>query len=276
MAEIVGGFILPHDPLIFQAANAAPEAQRETVMQAYDEIAQRIGALQATTAIIIGSDHYMLFGPGCLPPMLIGVGDLDGPLERLPGIERGPIPSHPTLANWIFEHCSSAGFDLAVSKAMTVDHAIGIPYRLCIAPNEGVRTIPIYLASGVEPTIKLSRARQLGAAIRQAITAWPENERVVIIGSGGISHWVGMADMGKVNEDFDRAVLDCIVNADTDRLASYDDATLFAEGGNGALEIRNFVCAMACVAPKSGRVIAYEPVPEWITGLGFAEMQLSA
>jgi protocatechuate 4,5-dioxygenase beta chain len=273
MAEIVGGFLLPHDPLIFQMPKAAPEAQRTSVHAAYGEIARRIGELEASTVIIVGSDHYMLFGPGCLPTMVLGIGDVEGPLERLPGIEKRVIENNRPLARWLLDYGRREGFDWAVAKSICVDHAIGIPHALCIAPHVGVRTIPVYIASGVEPIIPMSRARALGAMMRAAILAWPEPERVVVMGSGGMSHWVGMAEMGRVNEAFDRKLLDLVIAGDLDRLAALDDAYLLEHGGNGALEVRNFVCAMAAVAPQSGRVIAYEPVPEWITGLGFAELE---
>jgi protocatechuate 4,5-dioxygenase beta chain len=50
------------------------------------------------------------------------------------------------------------------------------------------------------------------------------------------------------------------------------DEQVLREGGNGALEIRNFVAAMSAVPGARGEVIAYHPVPEWITGLGFVQV----
>jgi protocatechuate 4,5-dioxygenase, beta chain len=273
MAEVVGGFLLPHDPLIFQMPDAAPVAQRATVHAAYDEIRQRIGELQADVAVIVGSDHYILFGPQCLPSMLIGTGDVDGPIERLPGLDRGPVRVNPGMARHLLHHGREAGFDWAAARTLTIDHAIGIPYRLCVHPNDNVACIPVYLASGVEPLISMKRARALGAMMRDAIQQWQGDERVVVIGSGGISHWVGMAEMGKVNPVFDKAVLQMVEEGNLDALSSLTDDYLLEHGGNGALEIRNFVCAMAVMGSSKGRIIAYEPSPEWITGLGFAELE---
>lgn len=274
MAEIVGGFLLPHDPLIFQQAERADEARRNRVRAAYRRIAERVGALRADSAIVIGSDHYMLFGPTCLPQMLIVLDEAQGPLERLPGIEREEIAVDTELAAWLHMRGRDAGFDWAVAKTLTVDHAIAIPHALCIAPNRDVLTVPIYIASGVEPMIRMSRARQLGAMIRDAVRSWPVDRRVVVFGSGGMSHWVGMAEMGRVGEDFDLEVLRHVTAGDLDTLAAYQDDALLARGGNGAFELRNFVCAMAAVGSCAGKVIAYEPAPEWITGLGFAELEV--
>ena len=48
--------------------------------------------------IVVGADHYVLFGPGCLPRYLIGIGDVSGPYERFPGIAQGEIPNNRPLA----------------------------------------------------------------------------------------------------------------------------------------------------------------------------------
>ena len=272
MANVVGGFLVSHCPLMFTAPEAAPVAQKERVVSAFAEVAMRIGKLEATTAIIIGADHYILFSPSCLPAMHITIGDCDGPIDRLPGLERGPIANNQALARHLFECGRDNGFDWAVAKAITVDHAISIPQQLCVRPNEGVKTIPVYLNAGVEPTISLRRARQLGALIHSAISQWPGDERVVVIGSGGISHSVGAADMGTVNEAFDREILARIDAGDLDWFTDLDEDYLPKYGGNGANEVRNFVCAMAAMGKFTGRTIAYEAIPEWITGLGFAEL----
>lgn len=273
MAKIVGGFVMPHEPGIFYKPKDTWTEGQHRVIQAFDQIRQRIGELEATIAIIVGADHYVLFGPGCLPSYLIGIGDVAGPYENFPGIERGPIPSFPELAEHIARHGRANGFDWAVAKSLFVDHSIGVPARLCALPNPSMKAVvPVYLASGVEPLIAKQRAYEVGQAIRRAVEAWPEDERVVVLGSGGISHWVGLPEMGKVNSEFDRMVLDCVERGDHQTLIGLDDQEILRTAGNGALEIRNFICAMGAVNASRGSVIAYEAGPEWVSGLGFAEL----
>ncbi|RYZ10937.1 MAG: protocatechuate 3,4-dioxygenase [Comamonadaceae bacterium] len=277
MASIAGGFILPHEPGIFHMPPDRWTDGQRRVRAAYDRVAQRIGELQATTVIVVGADHYVLFGPGCLPSYLIGIGDVSGPYERFPGIDQGEIPNNRPLARHIAQYGGEHGFDWAVAKSIRVDHSIGVPARLCALPNASVKAVvPVYLASGVEPLIPMRRAYALGAQIREAVEAWPEDERVVVIGSGGISHWVGLPEMGKVNTEFDRWVLDCVERGDPEPMMRLTDAEVFERGGNGAYEIRNFLCAMGALRGGKGSVIAYEHGPEWVTGLGFAELTEAA
>lgn len=272
MGDVVGGFLMPHDPMVFTNPDAPGEQVRDSVLGAYREISRRLENLRPSTVVVIGTDHYVLFGPGCLPQLLIATGDIEGPIERLPGLDRGPLPDNAELAAHIAAHGHRAGVDWAVAHTFTVDHSVAIPYFLT-AKSHNLPLIPVYLACGVEPLLPLRRAVEVGDALGQAIRERADGERVVVIGSGGISHWVGTAEMGKVNTDFDRRVLDLVAAGDIEGLADITDEAVLAEAGNGALEIRTFVAAMSAVGPCRGDVVGYEAVPEWITGLGFAELR---
>src|SRR5205823_2739725 len=107
-----------------------------------------------------------------------------------------------------------------------------------------VKTIPVYLACSVDPYIRFDRAAELGHQIRRAVEAFPADERVVVIGSGGISHWVGSAQMGRVNEAFDREVIGYALEGNLDALCALSDGYILEHGGEGGMEIRNFACAM--------------------------------
>lgn len=276
MGKIVGGFLVPHDPVMFVAPEAPREDVRARMWGAFDLCAQRMAELAPTTVIVIGADHYMLFGTSCLPSYLIGTGDVDGPLDALPGLRRGVIPNSEALATHIANHGHATGFDWATARALTVDHAIAIPDQLIVQPlreaGKSVGTIPVYLAAGVDPYIRMPRAVAVGRHIQEAVQAFDADERVVVIGSGGISHWVGTADMGRVNESFDREILDYAVRNDVQGISALSDAYILEHGGNGGMEIRNWACAMGAVGRASGEVLAYEAVPEWVTGLGFVQL----
>ncbi|MYM26244.1 protocatechuate 3,4-dioxygenase [Duganella sp. FT135W] len=278
MGTIVGAFLVPHDPVMYVAPDAPPVEKRESVYAAFRLCSERLAALKPTTVVIIGCDHYMLFGPQCLPSYLIAVGDIDGPIDQLPGLRRTVMQNNESLAGHIAEHGKSHGFDWAVGRAFTVDHAIAIPQQLLVEPLRAagmdVKTIPVYLACSVDPYIKIRRAAELGAQIRQAVVDFSDEERVVVIGSGGISHWVGSALMGRVNETFDREVIGYALDGDLDGLCGLTDEYILENGGEGGMEIRNFACAMGAVPSARGELLGYEAVPEWVTGLGFVQLHV--
>jgi protocatechuate 4,5-dioxygenase beta chain len=274
MAKIVGGFCLPHDPLITGQAEAAPPEQAARVMAAFEAVRQGVERLRADTVIVIGDDHYAMFGPGCQPSILIGIGDLEGPIEPWLRIDRRHVANHPALAEHIMSFGFENGFDWAVAKTLSLDHSTMVPIHLSV-PAEA-RVIPVYIACGMTPLIRGKRCRELGRMIGDAVAAWPGDERVVILGTGGISHWVGMADMGKVNVEFDRKILDMVERGDVDGLVALSDQEIIDQAGNGALEVRNWIVAMAALPSCRASVIAYEPVVPWVTGLGFAELAVAA
>lgn len=274
MAEIVGAFCLPHDPYITAFTERAEPAQASRIFAAFEQVRQQIAQRHADTVIVIGDDHYALFGPQCQPQMLIAVGDLEGPLEPWLRIVRRPVRNNKALAAHILRRALDRDFDMAVSRSLVLDHSVMVPVHLAVP--DGTPVVPLYIASGVEPLISWKRCKELGGLLREAVESWPAAQRVVILGTGGISHWVGTAEMGQVNPEFDRMALDLVERGDTDAIAALSDERIVREGGNGALELRNWMVAMGAMPGCRGRVIAYEPMPEWVTGLGLVELELPA
>lgn len=277
MAELVAGFCLPHDPLMASTPEINDQASADKVFAALDEVHRRIVAAGVDTVIVIGDDHYCKFGPQCLPQYLIGIGDLDGPEEPWLGIERYAFPNNVPLAEHIMNYGFDNGFDWAVAKAITLDHGTMVPVHLAVKPKTSeIRSIPIYTAAGVEPLLRPRRAYELGRMIGDAVAAFESADRVAIFGSGGISHWVGTAEMGRVNEEFDRMVLDKVATGDAEALIALSDEFVVSTAGNGALEIRNWIIAMGAMGAAGAEVICYEPIPEWICGIGVAELTRAA
>ena len=276
MAEIVGGFLMPHNPMLAMGRGMADPAQEKAVFEAFAAISDRVRALRADTVIVIGDDHYTNFGPHCIPSYLIGIGDVDGPVEPFLGIERTPIENNVPLANHILKTGYEGGVDWSFAKALTVDHSVAIPWNLAVRTVPGLKMIPVYLNAGVAPLLPSRRAYQIGQSIRQAVDSWAGNERVVVYGTGGISHWVGSTGMGRVNAELDHRILDLCKAGDVDGLIAMPDETVEAEGGNGCLEIKNWICAMGALPGAKAEVIAYEAMHAWITGMGFAELKSAA
>jgi protocatechuate 4,5-dioxygenase, beta chain len=276
MASIVGGFLMPHDPLMAAQPHINEQAKAESCRAAFAEISRRLVELKTDTVIIIGDDHYTIFGPHCIPRYLIGIGDVEGPVEPWLGIPRQRMPNNEALATHIMEHGFNTGVDWSYAKSLTLDHSITIPYHFVLGQNSGIRSIPVYLNAGVLPVIASRRAHEIGRNIAEAVASWNGNERVAVFGTGGISHWVGSVEMGRVNEAFDRRILGMAERWDVEGLIALSDEYLLEEAGNGSLEIKNWLCAMGIMGAGRAELIAYEPIPEWICGCGFAELKSAA
>ena len=277
MAQLVGGFLMPHLPTIPSGALLDDEAVRGRVYGAFDQITQRLKELAVDTVIIVGDDHYECFGPHCIPSCLVVTGDVNvSDHVELLGMPKGLLPNHPALARHIVETGYDDGIDWAFAKYLGVDHSIAVPWTMTAKQVPGIRVIPVFINAVVMPVIRSRRAQQLGASIRRAVDAFPGNERVAIFGTGGISHWVGGPGMGRINEEFDHKILQMAEAGDIEGLIALPDQTVLEEAGNGAIEIKNWIVAMAAMPEARCITIAYEPVVPWITGCGFAELKLAA
>ncbi|MEV6702634.1 3-carboxyethylcatechol 2,3-dioxygenase, partial [Streptomyces sp. NPDC051453] len=137
-----------------------------------------------TLVVSFAPDHYNGFFYDLMPPFCIGyeamgVGDY--------GTTEGPL-SVPTeraeeLAQWVAEH----DIDVAISRRMEVDHGAIQPLEILFGGIDTVPTIPIFVNGVAKPFVTMRRVRRLGEAIGSFL-ATLKNERVLVIGSGGLSH----------------------------------------------------------------------------------------
>ena len=71
-----------------------------------------------------------------------------------------------------------------------------------------------------------------------------------------------------INAQFDRQCLEWLAAGDADSLCRLTFDEIEEKAGNGGHEIRNWIAMLGTVAGATGTVIAYEPVTEWICGMG--------
>ena len=124
--------------------------------------------------------------------------------------------------------------------------------------------MPIVVNAFAPPMPSLKRCLQVGAFVGEAIERWPEPKRVAVVGTGGLSHWVGLPETGRVNAEFDRWFLGCLVaGRGAEVITKYPRfEELETDAGNGGQEVRNWLAvAGAMPAVLKPRVLAYEPLP---------------
>src|SRR5262249_10981292 len=130
-----------------------------------------------------------------------------------------------------------------------------------------VPVVPIVQNCGVAPMPTLGRCYRLGGALRRAVEAWPEPARVALIGAGGPSHWGGMPGMGRIDADLHPRVLGPLATGRVEEVLALSDADL-ERAGNGTHEIRSWLTVAGAVPGRCARVLAYEPIAPWVTGMG--------
>ncbi len=267
MAELVAAVAASHAPLITAAPETADGGQRERLYAAMADLRMELERARPDVLIVCSNEHFTNFFLDNFPPFCVGVGDRHvGPAEAWLRIPRGTLPGHPALGRWLVERAFAEDFDLAFSEELCLDHGIMTVLHF-LNPDGRIPVVPIVQNCAVAPMPSLGRCYRLGGALRRAVEAWPTPARVALIGAGGLSHWVGMPGMGRIDTDFDRWFLDRLAAGRAEEVVALTDAEV-ERAGNGAHEIRSWLTVAGAVPGKPARVLAYEPITPWVTGMG--------
>jgi protocatechuate 4,5-dioxygenase beta chain/2'-carboxy-2,3-dihydroxybiphenyl 1,2-dioxygenase large subunit/2'-aminobiphenyl-2,3-diol 1,2-dioxygenase large subunit len=268
MGVLVAGYGVSHTAMMIRKYRPE-DALHQRVHHAFGRLREEIDRLAPDVIVVIGSEHLNSFGYEAFPQICVGIGETctgwgDG------GVASAQVPLAGGFAARLLEDGLEAGFDLAFSANPRLDHAFMAPLTL-IRPEMDIPVVPIFQNANTEPLPPLWRSAQLGELIRDVVDRRPADERVVLLGTGGLSHWVGTPEMGAVNADFDGRFLGSVRAGELDAVVAMKIADVVAEAGNGAPEIRNWVTVMAA-KPGPGVVLAYESVPDWATGIALARL----
>lgn len=268
MGEIVVGLAASHAP----GVTGAPEPAGEQGTRFYagmEKLRKALEEAQPDLIIEIANEHFVNFYLNDMPAICVGVGESHyGPVEPEFFLRIPPrvVPGHPEFGKELVRQAYASGFDLAFSEELALDHGTMVPLHF-ILPNNDIPVVPILVNNITEPMPSPRRLYQLGQLIRQVVASRPKGEKVAVVGTGGISHWVGTPEMGLINVEFDERFLEHIERGRGEAISEWTPEEI-GKGGNGAHEIRNWIAVLGAMAGVKGEVAAYEPVVPWVTGSG--------
>ena len=241
MAQIVGGIGVSHTPTIGFAADRDLEDDPSwsPVFRNLREVRDWIVDRDVDALFVIYNDHVTSFFFDHYSAFALGVDDAYKPADEGGGArDLPPISGHTELARHIGHSLMAEEFDLAFFRDRPLDHGCFSPLSLVnmrdrqwIAPivplQVGVLQFPI-------PTAR--RCHRLGQALRRAVQSYPEDMRVAIVGTGGLSHQVHGERCGFNNPDWDMEFLD-LIEKDPEAITRMTHAELALRGGAESVEI---------------------------------------
>jgi protocatechuate 4,5-dioxygenase beta chain len=169
-------------------------------------------------------------------------------------------------------------FDITTCQEMLVDHAFTLPMALLWPPNgkgaDGwpVRTVPVCVNTVQYPLPSATRCYKLGQAIGRAIGTWESDARVVVIGTGGLSHQLDGQRAGFINKEFDLAFMDTLVS-DPQWVTRYSTDELVELTGTQGIELMMWVAARATLPGRVHKVHSNYHIPISNTAAGLMVMQ---
>src|SRR5215510_1579842 len=212
MAQVVVGIASSHAPnlAVPDLAGKIDEGQYSRVMQGFGEARAILEQAKPDTIVIFSTDHFDRCFYDNLPPFLVGVGEeAEGPVTEWMRIPKVKLRVAGDLGRFIVTEGLENGVDFSSSAELPLDHAEIVPLSY-LTPRWDIPIVPIVVNAFAPPMPSLRRCMQVGVFVREVIERWPEQKRVAVIGTGGLSHWVGLPDTGKVNAEFDRWFMNCL------------------------------------------------------------------
>jgi aromatic ring-opening dioxygenase catalytic subunit (LigB family) len=276
MAELAGVFACSHGPMIVRSWPTLAPAWKQSITAGFSEIGRRIKAARPDVLIEISPDHWVNFFIDNLPSICVGVGDAhDGPPEPwLKDFPHKKIAGHPQLASHIVATALKRDFEPSISYRLALDHGFCIPvWKAGLEPLPPI--VPVIINDLEPPFPTVKRCYAWGELLAEAIASYPEDLRVAILATGGLSHSIGEPTMGEIDEAFDRACIGHFASENRSALIDFLSERL-PSVGNGAAEIRNWVAAHGAAGGRGFELIRYDPIPEVYVGGGFASWNVKA
>jgi 2'-aminobiphenyl-2,3-diol 1,2-dioxygenase large subunit len=269
MGQIVAAAATSH--ILMSPVGVEDRAQR--IVDGIKEIGRRIRAASPDVIFVISCDHMFSINLALQPPFTVGVSDAYVPFGDM-GIPQEARPGARDFAEAFVRRAARRGFDLAKAEEIRPDHGIALPLMM-IDPERRIPIVPLLININMDPAPEPARCYALSEVLRETIEDdRPADERVAVVATGGLSHWLNVPRHGEVAGEFDRWIMQSLIDGRSRDLADLSAADIVERGGNGGLEVMNWMMAGAASGNRGGELIYYEAMPEWFTGMGGVALSL--
>ncbi len=272
MARIIAGVTSSHVPAIGAAIDNHRQAEPywQRVFRGFERSKEWIAKVKPDVCIVVYNDHASAFSVEMIPTFALGTA------TEFPIADEGwgprPVPvvkGDPELASHIAQSVILDEFDLTLCNKMEVDHGLTVPLNLMFgSPKEWpCPIIPLAVNVVQFPPPTGNRCFNLGKAIRKAVESYPKDLKVVVFGTGGMSHQISGQRAGLINSKFDHAFLDNLTR-NPKKLTKLSHLELMREAGAEGVEMVMWLIMRGALDDKVDEVYRFYTVPASNTAVG--------
>lgn len=273
MAKITASVYTSHVPAIGAALDLGKsgDAYWKPVFEGYNPSKAWLREHTPDAIVLVYNDHATAFSLDFVPTFAIGCAEQFKPADE--GWGARPVPvvqGHPQLAAHIAQSVIQDDFDLTVVNRMDVDHGLTVPLSLmCGQPSAWpCPVIPLAVNVVLYPPPSGRRCFNLGKAIHKAVESYGEDLDVQVWGTGGMSHQLHGPRAGLINETWDNAFLDRLIN-DAEGLSQVPHLEYMREAGAEGIELVMWLVARGATSSSPVRVAhRFYHVPASNTAVG--------
>jgi protocatechuate 4,5-dioxygenase, beta chain len=255
MARIIGCVTTSHVPAI---GNAIAKGRQEEPywkewFDGFTPVHRWLDRVRPDVALVVYNDHGLNFFLDKLPTFAIGAAAEYQTADEgwnIPTVR--PFAGDPGLSWHVINSVVAAGFDVTMCQEMAVDHAVCNPMQLLWPGGEPwpVRIVPVEINTVQFPLPSAARCYAFGQAIGRAVASYPSGERVVVIGTGGLSHQLDGERAGFINKEFDQKFMASMIS-DPSWATRYSTVELVEQTGSQGIELILWLTARAVLGAGS-------------------------
>jgi len=252
MARIVGMIATSHTPTIGFAFDGKKQDDPvwKPIFEAYEPIKNWLDEKKPDVLFIVYNDHVTSFFFDHYSAFALGIGesypvaDEGGGPRNLP-----PIKGHGKLARHIGASLMANEFDMSFFQDKSLDHGCFSPMSILMSaePDWPMPIVPLQMGVLQFPVPSAARCWKLGQALRDAIESYPEDIKVALVATGGLSHQVQGERCGFNNPAWDDRFMDLLAHDPIalTRMTHADHAKL---GGMESSEVIMWLAARGAMA----------------------------
>lgn len=248
MAQIVGCVNTSHVPSIGKALahGLQQDPYWAPFFDGFPPIHRWLAVAKPEVVVVFYNDHGLNFFLDKMPTFAVGAA-----AEYVNGDEGQGLPDFPPFAgdeelSWhLINHLVDHDFDITICQEMLVDHAFALPLKLLFPGQDKcpIPAVPISINTVLYPFPSARRCAALGRAVGDAIRAWETDKRVLVIGTGGLSHQLEGERAGHLNKEFDLQFLDSLAQEDPNWVTRFSSEDIIEAVGTAGLELIMWVAA---------------------------------
>ena len=249
MGQIVAAMATVHAPQLFTYPPSEDPAQLDADIAAMRQLGKDLDEIKPDAIIVIGSDHLETFFLSAVPTFAIVGGEKS---KAAFARKTYALPIHP-FTEELLDKLVNAGFDMTYSQDAELGHSFAAVYEWVIE-GRAIPVVPIFVNTYLPPLPTAKRCAQLGAAIKDAVTASPY--KVAIIASGGMSHYPGAWKYPQPAFDFDWWAIAQMERGNNDALLKLTSEELDEVGNT---EMLPWMVMFGAIGNLPGELVTYQP-----------------
>lgn len=172
-----------HSPLLLGSLEPADRGARDGFFGSMRATGTWLRSRDPELLVVFAPDHFTGLFYDMMPAFCIGAAATASRDWDLPPGELN-VPAEVALR--CHRYLNDSGFDPAISYRLTVDHGTTIPLHELVGSLDAYPVLPIVVNCAAVTRPSFRRIREFGAAVGRFLSGL--DRRIVIIGSGGLSH----------------------------------------------------------------------------------------